>query len=86
MIDKIQAQPGVIETGNMYLSHFGQEFSDETWNLLENGFFKDESVIDCIKFSCTDEQYDYNACMNDYRKFKTMAGSTYGMGKWLQAN
>ncbi len=82
LIEKIKAQPGVNETGNVYISAFGQEFSDESWNKLEKGFFKDEAVMECINNWYTDGNYDYNSCMNDYRKFKALSGNTYGMGEF----
>ena len=81
MIVKIKAQPGVEEIGNVYISTFGQEFSDEGWKKLEDKFFKDEAVKECINNWVADGSYDYNACMNDYRKFKAISGNTYGMGE-----
>lgn len=81
MIEKIKAQPGVEEIGNVYISTFGQEFSDEGWKKLEDKFFKDEAVKECINNWVADGSYDYNACMNDYRKFKAISGNTYGMGE-----
>ncbi|MCR5251570.1 MAG: hypothetical protein K6E50_13290 [Lachnospiraceae bacterium] len=82
LIEMIKAQPGVSETGNIYISTFGQEFSDEGWEKLEKGFFKDEAVMECLNCWYTDGSYDFNACMNDFRKFKTLSGNTYGMGEF----
>ena len=81
LIEMIKAQPGVYETGNVYISNYGQEFSDESWQKLEKGFFKNEAVIECLNCWCTDGSYDLTACMNDYRKFKAISGYTYGMGE-----
>ena len=81
MIEKIQMQPGVNEIGKIYISTFGQEFSDESWKKVEEHFFRDEAVKECINNWIVDGRFDYNACMNDYRKFKSMAGNTYGMGE-----
>ena len=82
MIEKITAQPGVNEIGNVYISTFGQEFSDDSWNKLEENFFKDEAVIECINFNYTSEKYDYDKCMNDFRTSKSISGNTYGMGEY----
>ena len=81
MIEMIKEKPGVNETGNIYISTFGQEFSDESWNKLEEGFFKDEAVIECINAWYTDGNYDFDACMNGFRTSKSIAGNTYGMGE-----
>ncbi|MBR6402221.1 MAG: ABC transporter permease [Eubacterium sp.] len=81
MIEKIKAQPGVNEIGNVYISTFWQEFSDESWNKLEENFFNKEAVKECINNWLTSPDYDYDACMNGYRTSKTIAGNTYGMGE-----
>ncbi len=81
LIEMIKAQPGVYETGNVYISNYGQEFSDESWQKLEKSFFKNESVMECLNCWYTDGSYDLNACMNDFRKFKSLFGYTYGMGE-----
>ena len=81
MIEKIKMQPGVDEIGKMYISTFGQEFSDESWKKLEDNFFRDEAVKECINNWVADGKNDYNAIMNDYGKFKSIAGNTYGMGE-----
>ncbi len=82
LMEMVQKQPGVNETGNIYVSTFWQEFSDESWKILEDNFFKEEAIKDCINSCYTSGSYDYEACMNDYRKSKTLAGNTYGMGKF----
>ena len=82
LMEMVQKQPGVKETGNIYVSTFWQEFSDESWKILEDNFFKKEAIKDCINSCYTSGSYDYEACMNDYRKSKTLAGNTYGMGKF----
>ncbi len=82
VMEMIKARPGVERIGNIYISTSGQEFSDETWNKIEQGFFKDEAVVECVRNFYTDVNYDYNACMNAFRKSKSLAGNTYGMGEF----
>ena len=82
MLDKIKAQPGVNEIGNIYVSSFGQEFSEEGWNNLENTFFKKDAVIDCVKNNYTYENRDFDAVMADFRNEKSIKGSTYGMDEY----
>ncbi|MCR4961269.1 MAG: ABC transporter permease, partial [Lachnospiraceae bacterium] len=79
LIEKIKTQPGVTETGNIYISTFGHEFSDESWNKVEKTFFKDEAVIDCVNFCYAYENRSFEACMEDFRK--NFFGNTYGMGE-----
>ena len=82
MIEKIKAQPGVNEIGKMYISTFGQEFSEEGWNKLEETFFKDEAVVDCVKMNYVGENSDYEKCMDQFRTSKSIDGNTYGMDEY----
>ena len=82
MIEMIKNKPGVNEIGKLYISTFWQEFSEESWKKLENGFFKDEAVVECVNSCYTSGSYDYNACMADYRKSRTIEGNTYGMDEY----
>ena len=82
MIEKIMAQPGVNEIGKMYISTFGQEFSEEGWNKLEETFFKDEAVVDCVKMNYVGENSDYEKCMDQFRTSKSIDGNTYGMDEY----
>ena len=82
LLAKINEQPGVKEIGNVYISAFGQEFSDESWKKVEENFFSKDAVVECVKNCYTYDNYDYEACMNDYRTSKSMSGSTYGMGEY----
>lgn len=81
MYKKIKAQPGVNEMGNIYISTFEQEFSDESWQKLEENFFAKDAIKECITNWCTTPEYDYNACMNGYRTSKSISGNTYGMSE-----
>ena len=81
MCKKIKAQPGVNEMGNIYISTFEQEFSDESWQKLEENFFAKDAIKECITNWCTTPEYDYNACMNGYRTSKSISGNTYGMSE-----
>ncbi|OQA23822.1 MAG: FtsX-like permease family protein [Firmicutes bacterium ADurb.Bin354] len=82
LIEKIKSQPGVTDLGNIYISTFWQEFSDENWEKIEDKFFTDEAVKECVNNWYTDINYSYDDCMNDFRRSKTMAGNTYGMGEF----
>lgn len=82
MLNKIEAQPGVNEIGNIYISSFGQEFSDESWKKVEDTFFTKDAVIDCVKNNYTYENRDFDACMEGFREEKTIMGSTYGMDEY----
>ena len=82
LLEKIKAQPGVTEIGNVYISTFGQEFSDESWNKVEENFFKDEAVVDCVKMFVVGENSDYEKTMDQFRNTKSMSGSTYGMDEY----
>ncbi len=81
MIEKIKAQPGVNEIGNIYISTFWQEFSEDSWKKLEENFFTKEAVTECVNNCYTGPNYDYDTCMKDFRASKTLAGNTYGMGE-----
>ena len=82
LLEKIKSQPGVTDLGNIYISTFWQEFSDENWEKIEDKFFTDEAVKECVNNWYTDINYGYDDCMNDFRRSKTMAGNTYGMGEF----
>ena len=82
LLEKIKSQPGVTDLGNIYISTFWQEFSDENWEKIEDKFFTDEAVKECMNNWYTDINYSYDDCMNDFRRSKTMAGNTYGMGEF----
>lgn len=82
LLEKIKSQPGVTDLGNIYISTFWQEFSDENWEKIEDKFFTDEVVKECVNNWYTDINYSYDDCMNDFRRSKTMAGNTYGMGEF----
>ena len=82
LLEKIKSQPGVTDLGNIYISTFWQEFSDENWEKIEDKFFTDEAVKECVNNWYTDINYSYDDCMNDFRRSKTMAGNTYGMGEF----
>ncbi|SCY47900.1 putative ABC transport system permease protein [Lachnospiraceae bacterium XPB1003] len=82
LLEKIKSQPGVTDLGNIYISTFWQEFSDENWEQIEDKFFTDEAVKECVNNWYTDINYSYDDCMNDFRRSKTMAGNTYGMGEF----
>lgn len=82
LLEKIKSQPGVTDLGNIYISTFWQEFSDENREKIEDKFFTDEAVKECVNNWYTDINYSYDDCMNDFRRSKTMAGNTYGMGEF----
>ena len=82
MLEMIKTQPGVNETGNIYISTFWQEFSDDSWKKLEDTFFKKEAVVECINNWYTSANYTYDDCMNSFRQSKSLAGSTYGMDEY----
>ena len=42
LLEKIKSQPGVTDLGNIYLSAFWQEFSDENWEKIEDKFYFEE--------------------------------------------
>ncbi len=82
MLAKIEAQPGVEEIGNIYVSSFGQEFSDESWKKVEETFFTKDAVIDCVKKNYAYENRDFDAVMEGFRNDKFIMGSTYGMDEY----
>ena len=82
LLEKIKSQPGVTDLGNIYISTFWQEFSDENREKIEDKFFTDEAVKECVNNWYTDINYSYDDYMNDFRRSKTMAGNTYGMGEF----
>lgn len=86
MIERVKAQPGVNNVESIYVTTFGQEFSDESWNKLEENFFSDEDVKNYINMTLTSENCDFDAVMNDFRKSKTLSGNTYGMGECAVSN
>ena len=82
LLEKIKSQPSVTDLGNIYISTFWQEFSDENREKIEDKFFTDEAVKECVNNWYTDINYSYDDYMNDFRRSKTMAGNTYGMGEF----
>ncbi|MCR5847676.1 MAG: ABC transporter permease [Lachnospiraceae bacterium] len=91
VIEELKALPGVNEVGNIYVNTTFQEFTDESWQKIEDNFLTDPLVHSKLEYQLeemkhwdpyTPEDYSIDDLLNELREEKTLEGKTYGMSEY----
>lgn len=91
VIEELEALPGVNALGNIYVNWANQEFTEESWQKIEDKFFTDPSVRTKLEHHVEDmklwdpyieEDYGVEDYLNEMREKKSLEGKTYGMNEY----
>ena len=91
VIEELEALPGVNEVGNIYVNRVNQEFTEESWQKVEDNFLTDPLVRTKLEYQVEEmkqwdpyvsEDYSIDDLLNEIRENKTIEGKTYGMNEY----
>ena len=91
IIEELKAVPGVNSVGNIYVEWYSQEFTDESWQKLEENFFTDPLVRAYLENTVMQMKnwdpymspdFGVEDLIAEKRVNKTLEGKTYGMGEY----